>query len=136
MDQRGQISVEYILLAAIVMLVVIVFGSVIMNNNELNSVASAVRIGAENGTTELSLLNRSMQPVRVTSVSMSEINGTGNYNINVSFSGPVTSVQEKVLNSINNSLTGSGFKTDYTGGPMLNLSTSRHKYTITLYSPL
>ncbi len=31
MDQRGQISVEYILLAAIVMLIVIVFGWVIAN---------------------------------------------------------------------------------------------------------
>lgn len=132
MDQRGQISVEYVLFAAIVMLVVIVFGSVIMGENELDSVASAVRIGAENGTTELSLLNRSMQPVRVTSVDMNDMNDTGNINITVDFSGPVTSVQEEILNSINNSLSNSGYQTDYSGGSMLNLSTNRHNYTITL----
>lgn len=132
MDQRGQISVEYILFAAIVMLVVIVFGSVIMNENELNSVASAVRIGAENGTTELSLLNRSMQPVRVTSVDMHKINDTENINITVNFSTSVTSVQEEILTSINNSLTRSGYNTNYSGGTSLNLQTNRHNYTITL----
>ncbi len=129
MDQRGQISVEYILIAALVMLVVIVFGVVITNESELNSVASAVKTGAENGTTYASILDASMQPVKVTNVSMT---GDDNVTIQVRFSSSVDSVNETILKSINNSLTGSGYPTNYSGGSTLNLETNRHNYTITL----
>ncbi|HTX61014.1 MAG TPA: class III signal peptide-containing protein [Methanobacterium sp.] len=131
MDQRGQISVEYILLAAIVLLVVIIFAVAITNETELNSVATAVKLGAENGTTQLSILNATMQPVRVTSINMT---GTGNVNIQVKFSSSVNTVQIPILQSINRSLTSSGYTTGYTGGTTLNLQTSRHNYTITLVS--
>jgi uncharacterized protein (UPF0333 family) len=129
MDQRGQISVEFVLMAAIIMLVVVVFGLSIANENELNSVATAVKTGAENATTYLSISNASMQPVRVTSVNM---NGTNNVIIKVSFSGNVTSIQQNILTSINRSLTSQGFNTTYTGGTQLTFQTSRHNYTISL----
>ncbi|MCE5214738.1 MAG: class III signal peptide-containing protein [Methanobacterium sp.] len=129
MYQRGQISVEFVLMAAIVMLVVVAFGFAIANENELNSVATAVRTGAENGTTYLSLNNSTMQPVRVTSVNMS---GTNNVNIKVSFSGSVTNLQQNILTSINTSLTSQGFITNYAGGTQLTFQTSRHNYTISL----
>lgn len=129
MDQRGQISVEFVLLAAIVLLVVVVFGLAIANESELNSVASAVKMGAENGTTQASILNASMQPVRVTNVNMT---GTDNITIKIHFSSSVNSIQESILKSINNSLTNSGYETNYSGGSILNLNTNRHNYTITL----
>lgn len=129
MDQRGQISVEFVLLAAIVLLVVVSFGVIIANENELNSVASAVRIGAENGTTYASIVNPNMQPVRVTSV---EMTGEENVTIQVHFSGSVESIKESILKSVSNSLTGSGYSTSYSGGEELKLQTSRHNYTISL----
>lgn len=131
MDRRGQISVEFILLAAIVLLVVIVFGAVIVNQSELDAVASTVKTGAENGTTQLSLVNTTMQPVRVTSVNMT---GKDNISIIINFSSSVNSVQQTILTSINRSLTDNGYKTNYSGGTILNFQTSRHNYTITLVS--
>lgn len=129
MDQRAQISVEYVLLAAIVLLVVVAFGLIIAEQSEMNSVATAVKMGAENSTTYLSLNNSTMQPVRVTSIDMS---GAYNVNIQVHFSSPVTSLQEKILSSINKSLTEQGYKTAYAGGTQIDLVTSRHNYTITI----
>jgi uncharacterized protein (UPF0333 family) len=131
MEQRGQISVEFVLLAAIVLVVVLAFGTAIANENELNSVAAAVKVGAENGTTQLSVINATMQPVRVTSVNMT---GTGNVTIQVKFSSSVTSKQGSILQSINQSLTSSGYETNYDGGNTLTLQTSRHNYAITLVS--
>lgn len=129
MDQRGQISVEFVLMASIILLVVVAFGLSIANESELNSVAAAVRTGAENGTTYASLIDASMQPVRVTSVDM---NGTNNVIIKISFSGNVTLIQQQILNSINRSLTSQGFITNYVNGTPLTFQTSRHNYTISL----
>ncbi len=129
MDQRGQISVEYILLAAIVMFIVIAFGWVITNETELNSVASAVKMGAENGTTYASILNPTMQPVRVTSV---DTNGDDNVTIEVRFSSNVNSINETILKSIDDSLASSGYDTDSFGDSKLYLQTNRHNYTIVL----
>lgn len=129
MDQRAQISVEFILLAAIVLLVVIAFAVVISDQSEMDSVATAVRTGAENSTTQLSLLNRTMQPVRVTSINMT---GNGSVSIQVHFSGNVSSLQSQILSSINNALTAQGYNTGYSGGSQINLQTNKHNYTITV----
>lgn len=129
MDQKGQISVEYILLAAIVLFIVIAFGWVITNESELNSVASAVKMGAENGTTYSSILNPQMQPVRVTSV---DTNGDDNVTIEVRFSSSVNSINETILKSINNSLAGSGYHANNFSESKLYLETNRHNYTIIL----
>jgi len=132
MDQRGQISVEYILLAAIVMLIVIVFGWVIANESELNSVASAVKIGAENGTTFASTLNPTMQPVRVTSL---DTNGENDITIQVHFSSSVDSIKDTILQSIEKSLADNGY-TATNDGSKLNLATGRHNYIIELVNEL
>jgi uncharacterized protein (UPF0333 family) len=129
MDQRGQISVEYILIASIVLLVVIIVGLAISEQTEIDSVATAVRIGAENSTTYLSLTNSSMQPVRVTSIN---INGTNNINMQVRFSSNVTSIQSQILSSIDKSLSAGGFITGYAGGSQITFTTTKHSYTITI----
>ena len=129
MDQRGQISVEFVLFAAIVLVVVLTFGIVIADQAEKNSVATAVKIGAENSTTQMSILNGSMQPLRVTSINTTD---TGVINIQVKFSGNVTNSQAFILKSINNSLAAQGFVTGYSGGSLINMTTSRHNYVITI----
>jgi uncharacterized protein (UPF0333 family) len=129
MDQRGQISVEYILIAAIVMFIVMAFGWVVANESELNSVASAVKMGAENGTTYTSIINPQMQPVRVTGV---DINGEDDVTIEVRFSSSVESINETILESINNSLAGSGYNAISFSESKLYLQTNRHNYTVIL----
>ena len=129
MDQRGQISIEFVLFAAIVLVVVLTFALVISDQAEKNSVAAAVKIGAENSTTQMSLLNRSMQPVRVTSINTTD-NGT--INIKVKFSSDVTANQVTILQSINNTLTSQGYITGYAGGPSIDMNTSKHNYIITI----
>jgi len=129
MDQRGQISVEYILIAAIVMFIVIAFGWVVANESELNSVALSVKMGAENGTTYASIINPQMQPVRVTGVDM---NGEDDVTIEVRFSSSVESINETILNSIKNSLASSGYDSTSFGDSKLYLQTNRHSYTVIL----
>lgn len=128
MDQRGQISVEYILLAAIVMMFVIIFGIVIAEESEVNSVVTAVKMGAENGTTYASILNPTMQPVRVTSL---DTNGENDITIQVHFSSSVDSINDTILQSIEKSLADNGY-TATNDGSKLNLATGRHNYIIEL----
>lgn len=128
MDQRGQISVEYILLAAIVMMFVIIFGWVIAEESEVNSVVTAVKMGAENGTTYASILNPNMQPVRVTSL---ETGGENDITIQVHFSSSVDSIKDTILQSIEKSLADNGY-TANNDGSKLNLATGRHNYIIEL----
>ena len=68
MDQRAQISVEYILLVAIVLIVVLIFAAIVTNQNEENNVASAVQLGASNATANMVFTNTSQPPVKVTYV--------------------------------------------------------------------
>ena len=128
MDQRGQISVEYILLAAIVMMFVIIFGWVIAEESEVNSVVTAVKMGAENGTTYASILNPNMQPVRVTSL---ETNSENDITIQVHFSSSVDSIEDTILQSIEKSLADNGY-TATNDGSNLKLATGRHNYFIEL----
>jgi len=130
MDQRGQISVEYILIAAIVMFIVIAFGWVVANESELNSVALSVKNGGgKQATTYASIINPQMQPVRVTGVDM---NGEDDVTIEVRFSSSVESINETILNSIKNSLASSGYDSTSFSDSKLYLQTNRHSYTVIL----
>lgn len=131
MDQKAQISVEFILLAGMVMLVVLVFAGVISDQSEMNAVATTVKLGAENATTQQSIINGTMQPMRVTNIDMT---GTGNIAIQVHFSGNISSIESQILSSINKSLASSGYHTGYSGGSQIDLQTNKHNYTITLIS--
>jgi uncharacterized protein (UPF0333 family) len=107
MDQRAQISIEYILLVAIILLVVLIFASIAFSENENNDVASAVQLGANNATANMVFTNTSQAPVRVTSVNMTNSSST-QYNIVIHFSGHVSN-PTLVFNSIINSLNTAGF---------------------------
>lgn len=136
MDQRGQISIEYILLVSIILIVVIIFGLIITDQSEQNNVASAVQLGATNATANLVFGNNSQSPVKVTNVNMT---GTGqNISIVVHFSRSVTDQQSIILASIVKSLNSSGYKniTSTSDSVILTTSTTavgtRHIYNITL----
>ncbi len=136
MDQRGQISIEYILLVAIVLVIVVIFGVVISNQSEQNNVASAVQLGATNATANLVFANNSQSPVKVTNVAMTG-NGT-NINMVVHFSRSVTDQQAIIFASIIQSLKSSGYTNITNTSTTMTLTTAtsglgtRHIYTITL----
>ena len=134
MDQRAQISIEYILLVSIILLIIIVFALVITDQSEQNNIATAVQLGASNATANITLTNTSQSPVQVTEVTMS--NGTTNQsvtiNMTVHFSRSVTTQQATILSSIKTSLQSSGYNNSVISGGSLLLTTSKHIYNITL----
>jgi uncharacterized protein (UPF0333 family) len=136
MDQRGQISIEYVLLVAVILVIVVIFGIVISDQSEQNNVASAVQLGASNATA-IVFSNSSQTPVRVTDVAMTD-NGSTNINVVVHFSSPVTSIQSSVIGNITKSLLASGYTNISNTSSTITLTTSttssgtRHIYYITL----
>jgi hypothetical protein len=136
MDQRAQISVEYILLVAIILFVVLIFASVVINGNEQNNVASAVQLGASNATANMVFTNTSQPPVKVTYVNMTNVVNSTQVNVIVHFSGPIPN-PTPVFNSIVNSLNATGYNNTIQSNTALTLTTQsgsgiRHIYTITL----
>ena len=135
MDQRAQISIEYVLFLALVVVIVLVFAGFIGDQFELNTVSSAAKLGAENGTTNMVITNSSMQPVRVMNISMNaSVNGT-NETVTLTLSRSLTDAQNvMVFNNITKSLIAQGYNPIYDPKTMNNitLQTSRHNYTIKL----
>ncbi len=122
MDQKAQISAELILFAGLMLVIVLVFATVVANESEMNMVATAARIGADNGTTQLSILNPTMSPVRVTKIYM---NST--YGITITLSGTVTSAQNTTLiTSVMNSMQAQGYSVSG------NTVTARNVYTFVI----
>ena len=109
---------ELVLIVGFIVVIVLVFASFLGDQNEQNSIASATRLGAVNATTELSLLNRNLQPVRVNGINMT---GTDNITIQISFSNPVASFQSQIFDSINKSLTSQGYTTWYNNTTQSNI---------------
>jgi uncharacterized protein (UPF0333 family) len=141
MDQRGQISVEYILLLAIVLAIVLVFAVVITNQSEESNVAAAAQLGATNATTNLVFLNASQTPVKVTSVTMTNNSTVGStINMAIHFSKSVTAQQNTIFQNIEKSLRAAGYNNLVNTNSSITLTTStgvgvRHVYIITLTNP-
>ena len=130
MDQRAQISIEYILLVAIILIVVLIFASVAFNENEENNVASAVQLGATNATANMVFTNTSQSPVKVTNVNMTNSSGT-QYNLVIHFSGAIANPVQ-VFNSIVNSLNTAGFTNINQNSTAVVVTTRNHMYVVTL----
>ncbi|MCE7697932.1 MAG: hypothetical protein K8E24_003550 [Methanobacterium paludis] len=63
----------------------------------MNSVSTAVKLGAENATTNMVITNSSMQPMRVTGIN--ETANGSNENVTVRFSRTLTSdLQKQIIN--------------------------------------
>ncbi len=132
MDQRAQISVEYILMMGIVLLIVLVFATFSTDQSEQNNVAMAVQLGASNATSALEFANSSQSPLKVTNVNMSTGKLGSNITMMVNFSRPVTSQQTVILNGIQTSLASAGFTNSTNNGTAITLTTGRHLYIISL----
>jgi len=136
MDVRGQISVELVLIVGIIVVIVLVFASFLGDQNEQNNIASATRMGAVNATTQLGLLNRTSQPVRVNGISMTENTSTNTINLNIALSNVVSDSNSRIqiLNSTNQSIAAQGYQPNYNGNDpnQFTFNTTRHKYTILL----
>ena len=140
MDQRGQISIEYILLVAIILAVVLVFATIITSQTEQNTIATTAQLGASNATANMLFTNYTQSPVKVTSVTMTTVILSDNVSTNTSmvihFSGKITN-NATVFNSIANSLIAAGYTNITQTGSSLNLIKTtgigiRHIYFITL----
>ena len=133
MDQRAQISIEYVLILAMVVVIVCLFAFYAGDQSELNSVSSVVKLGAENATTNMVITNAGMAPVRVTSISMSSGHDV---TIQIHFSNSVSNIQNQILDNINKSLTSQGYSTWYNNSSQTSipLNTNRHLYNISIIS--
>ena len=134
MDTKGQISIEFILVIAVMLVLVLLIGSIAGGENESNNVLSAARSGATNAVSDLSFLNESMEPVRVNDM---KVIGTGHdLTIQINVSGPLSVNQtESVINGTLNSIATQGYTHSDAGTPDISddyITTSTHKYTVTI----
>jgi len=133
MDNKGQISVEFILFLAIVLIIVLAVGYFIFDQSEQNNIATATRLGATNATTAMGITTPGMLPVRVDAIQMS---GTQNITVLIQLSYKSTQIQNTTLNGVYNSLTAQGYspqkKSVSNIVQNLTLNTTRHNYNIRL----
>ncbi len=126
MDQQGQISIEFVLILALMAVIVCAVGWYTSDANEQNVISSAVSSAADNATTTLSILNRSMAPVRVQSITPTETNNGTNIALQVDISGSPSSSQiQTITSSILSSIASQGYNVTNS-----TIITSKHKYTI------
>ncbi len=126
MDQRGQISIEFVLVMALMIVIVLSVGWYVSDSNESNIISSAARSGADNAVTALSMVNRSMVPVRVEDI-ITTSNGS-NITISIDISGSLSAYQNQtIINSTLSSIAAQGYTLTND-----SIVTSRHTYKIKL----
>lgn len=136
MDQRAQISAEYILMVAIILIIVVVFALVITDQNEQNTISTAAQLGASNASASLVMANTTLSPLKVTSVNMVDTSSTG-ITITIKFSRNVGAQQPDIFNGIEKSLRAAGYNNLTNTGNSITLTTTtqvglRHNYLILL----
>ncbi|MEL7669007.1 class III signal peptide-containing protein [Methanobacterium sp.] len=124
MDRRGQISLEFVLILAIMAVIVGAIGWYAGNANEQNVITSAVRSAADNATTTLAMLNRTMKPVTVKDITTTT-NGN-NITLQVDISGSLSTNQNQIIkSSILSSIASQGYNVTSN-----TIVTNKHVYTI------
>jgi uncharacterized protein (UPF0333 family) len=124
MDRRGQISLEFVLILALMAVIVGAIGWYAGNANEQNVITSAVRSAADNATTTLAMLNRTMKPVTVEDITTTT-NGN-NITLQVDISGSLSSNQNQIIkSSILSSIASQGYNVTSN-----TIVTNKHVYTI------
>jgi uncharacterized protein (UPF0333 family) len=105
MDEKGQLSVEVILFVAIILFIVLGVGVFVNEQSVKNSIATATRFGAENGTTEMGISNPGTLPVKVNSIQMD-----GTQKVTIHLSREVTQNEKNaILKSVQRSLSSQGY---------------------------
>jgi uncharacterized protein (UPF0333 family) len=126
MDQKAQISAEFILLIGLILVIVLIFSNIIGEQTELNSLMAAARTGATQATSDMVYLNQSIQPVRVTEMA---IIGDQGKTIQIHLSRSLNSYYNGyVLSKTLESIESQGFQINGN-----NIVTNRHTYNITIY---
>ncbi len=134
MDQQGQISIEFVLVIALMAVIVIAVGSYVGDANEKNVISAAARSGADNATTALALLNVGTAAARVTDVNTTAT-GT-NVTILIDISRPLSNDQiQNITNSTLSSIAALGYTRINSTNPDTNPSTDyirtgRHIYYV------
>ena len=122
MDRRGQISIEFVLILALMAIIVVAIGGYVGDASEQSMISSAVRTAADNAATNLVITNRSMNPVNVENIN-STSNGTSiTLQINVSGSNQTF---DAIKSSVLNSIAAQGYNVTNS-----SVITGRHVYTI------
>ncbi len=133
MDEKGQISVELILILGFILLVVLVVAYYVTDQSEQNNIATATRVGATNATTALAITTPGMLPVQVESIQM---NGAQNITVLIQLSYKSTQIQNFTLTGVYNSLIAQGYSPQKKSVSNiiqnLTLNTTKHNYNIML----
>lgn len=123
MDHRGQISIEFVLILAIMAIIVGAIGWYVGNSNEQSVISSAVRSSADNAAATYSLANESITPLRVENIN-TNTNGT-NITLNVHISGSNSNQNQEITNSILSSIASQGYSVTCS-----SIVTNKHIYII------
>ncbi len=125
MDQRAQISAEFILLLGFIFVIVLLIAGYAGEQNELNVVSAAARDGAMKSVSDIVLLNRNIGPVKVESVNMT---GNQNKTIQIKLSSSLSSsYNTMILNDTLESIASQGFTREND-----TIVTGRYRYTVTI----
>ncbi len=136
-DQKGQISIEFVLILALMLVLVLAFVPYIGEQNELNMISLAAREGATNTASDL-VLNSTMDPLKVKDIIL-EKNGGNNITIQIDLSGSVSEVNaDKIVNGTLTSIAAQGYtinNNDTTNSSLDDfIVTGRHRYNVTIVS--
>ena len=129
MDKRGQLSIEFVLVIAFMLILVLLFTSFIGDANEKNMVSSAARTGAMNSASALFTNNTINQPLQVEDVNLNT-NG-GNITIVIDISGPIsTNTNSTIVSQTLQSIANLGYTLNTTNATDPFVSSSRHVYRV------
>jgi len=136
MEQKGQISIEFVLIIGLMLVIVLAIAGYAGYANENNAIAAAAREGATNASSNIVLLNRSMVPIKVEDISL--IGSGHNLTIQIDISGTISSSQNKtIVDSTLNSIVAQGYirvnNTNSSNSPYADYIVAKwHNYNITL----
>ena len=131
MDKRGQISIEFVLIVAFMLMLVILIGIYAVDANEKNVVSSAARSGVMDAASNLLLNNSIDQPLHVTDVST---NDSGrNITLLIDVSGQFSNATSDTLKSFAlQSIQAQGYTLNTTCSTDNFIITSRHNYRVVI----
>lgn len=125
MDQKAQVSAEFVIIVGFILVLVLIFASYVGEQSELNSVAASARSGAMDAASEIVFLNKSIEPVRVTTVS---IVGDSNKTIQIRLSASLpANCKEFILNRTLESIAAQGYARQNN-----TIVTERYVYNVTI----
>ena len=131
MDKRGQISIEFVLIVAFMLMLVILIGVYAADANEKNVVSSAARSGVMDAASNLLLNNSITQPLRVNEITTNE-NGT-NITLLINLSRPVSNtINQNITLATLQSIQAQGYTLNNTNSSDPFVKTSRHNYRVTI----